>query len=65
MSKQMHNEPDDFGPDINPATGLPMLDDANVDVSGNPYGIDMHTWQPVYDPDMSYYTPPAPDFDQW
>lgn len=25
-------------PDINPATGLPMLDDV-VDVMGNPYGL--------------------------
>lgn len=29
------------GMDINPATGLPMLDDA-VDVAGNPYGTRRH-----------------------
>ena len=29
---------------INPATGLPMLDDSacGVDVGGSPYGIDIH-----------------------
>jgi hypothetical protein len=61
----MNNEPDDFGPDINPATGLPMLDDAYVDVNGNPYGTDMHTWQPVYDSGSGYDTPSAPGFDPW
>lgn len=29
---------------INPATGLPMLDDTcSIDVEGNPYGVDLHT----------------------
>jgi hypothetical protein len=26
------------GPDVNPATGLPMVDRDSVDVQGNPYG---------------------------
>lgn len=30
------------GPDSNPATGLPMVDGAMVDVAGNPYGLDLH-----------------------
>lgn len=29
-------------PAINPATGLPMLDGAMLDVAGNPYGLDLH-----------------------
>lgn len=30
---------------INPATGLPMIDDSycGVDVGGSPYGTDIHT----------------------
>lgn len=29
--------------DINPATGLPMLDDiGGVDIGGNPYGFDLN-----------------------
>ena len=29
--------------DVNPATGLPMLDGCGgVDVSGSPYGVDLH-----------------------
>ncbi|HZF70015.1 hypothetical protein [Sulfuricurvum sp.] len=28
------------GTEINPASGLPMM--GNVDVCGNPYGVDMH-----------------------
>lgn len=27
-------------PDINPANGLPMIDDAGIDIAGNPYGTD-------------------------
>jgi len=31
------------GPEIKPATGLPMIDDhGGVDVGGNPYGTDLH-----------------------
>lgn len=26
--------------DINPANGLPMIEGANIDVEGNPYGMD-------------------------
>lgn len=28
-----------IGPDVNPATGLPMLD-SNIDTAGNPFGLD-------------------------
>ncbi|MCI1710843.1 MAG: hypothetical protein LKM39_11460 [Chiayiivirga sp.] len=28
-------------PDVNPATGLPLVDDSLVDVAGNPYGQDL------------------------
>ena len=27
---------------INPATNLPMIDDAGIDVGGSPFGIDIH-----------------------
>lgn len=46
----------DFQPDINPATGLPMLDDVWVDVGGSPYGTDIH--QPPW-------VPPPSCFDSW
>jgi len=49
----MTNEPNDIelnGVDINPATGLPMIDDAYIDVGGSLYGCDAHqqTWTPDY-----------------
>ena len=28
--------------DINPSTGLPMIDGSGVDVGGSPYGVDIH-----------------------
>lgn len=32
------------GPEVNPATGLPMIDDiGSIDVAGNPYGVDLHS----------------------
>lgn len=50
--------------DINPATGLPLIDDAYVDVGGSPYGQDIYqpTWQPqpVYEPNW-----PAGGLDPW
>lgn len=55
----MNNEPDIYGPDINPATGLPILDDTYIDVNGNPYSTDVNTWQPTYDPE------PSDTFDPW
>jgi hypothetical protein len=45
-----HDHNGNFGPDINPATGLPLIDDAYIDVCGNPYGTNTQTWQPSYDP---------------
>ncbi len=33
-----NNNNDD--PEINPATGLPMIDDSGIDVNGNPFGTD-------------------------
>ncbi len=59
----MSNESDNLRPDINPTTGLPLIDDTYVDVGGSPYGTDLNTWQP-YEPGPSY-TPPAPSFDPW
>jgi len=61
----MHNEPEDFGPDINPATGLPMLDDTWLDVGGSPFGTDIH--QPAYVPQPACdpYWPPAGGGDPW
>lgn len=60
----MSNQPENYGPDINPATGLPMIDETYIDVGGNPYGSDLYTSQPYYDP--SPYYPPAPScFDDW
>ncbi len=28
------------GPEINPANGLPMMDDSGIDIEGNPFGTD-------------------------
>ncbi|WP_176043642.1 hypothetical protein [Burkholderia vietnamiensis] len=41
---------------INPATGLPMIDDAGcVDVGGNPYGTSIHTHHnPWSSPDFGW-----------
>jgi len=36
----MSNTPDYIGPDINPTTNMPMIDDTYVDVGGSPYGTD-------------------------
>ena len=60
----MHNGPDDHNQDINPANGLPMIDDTGVDVGGNPYGTDLHTLQPTYDTGTSY-EPQSSSFDPW
>lgn len=31
------------GPAVNPATGLPMMDDiGSIDVAGNPFDMDLH-----------------------
>lgn len=60
----MHYEPDDHCADINPATGLPMVDDTDIDVCGNPYGTGMNTWQPTYDTGPSYMPLPS-SFDPW
>ncbi|MGO4763799.1 hypothetical protein AB4120_14780 [Cupriavidus sp. 2KB_3] len=60
----MSNAPNDIGQDINPVTGLPLIDDTYIDVGGNPYGTDSHTWQPSYSPGPSY-TPLPSSFDPW
>jgi len=60
----MNNNPDTFEPDINPATGLPLIDDSHIDVGGSPYGQDIHqpVWQPpAYEP----YWLPAGGGDGW
>lgn len=61
----MHNKPEDFGPDINPATGLPMLDNTWVDVGGSPYGVD--AYQTHYEPQPAYepFWPSADCGDPW
>jgi len=59
----MHND-HDHSPDINPANGLPMIDDTGIDVGGNPYGTDWNNWQPVYDTGPSY-VPQPPSFDPY
>lgn len=59
----MHNSYD-HPQDINPANGLPMIDNTGIDVDGNPYGSDRNNWQPVYDTGISY-APPPPSFDPW
>lgn len=60
----MNSAPDTFGPDINPATGLPLLEDSYIDVGGSPYGQDIYQppWQPpVYEP----YWPTTGGGDEW
>jgi hypothetical protein len=52
------------GTDINPTTGLPLINDTYIDVGGNPYGSYAPAWQPPYDPG-SDYTPPSQNFDPW
>lgn len=61
----MKNQPKIQVPDINPATGLPLVEETYIDVGGNPYGADMHTWQPSYDPEPSYAPSPSFDSDTW
>jgi len=58
----MSNAPEQIGPEINPATNLPLIDDTYVDVGGNPYGTDLYTWEPSYDSGPSYE---PPTFDSW
>ena len=62
----MNNEPNTQATDINPATGLPLIDDTYIDVGGNPYGQDIHppTWQPQ--PTYPPCNPPFPSSsDSW
>ena len=51
-------------PDINPATGLPLIDDAYVDVGDSPYGQDIY--QPIWQP-QPFYEPnfPAGGAEPW
>ncbi len=32
---------------INPANGLPLIQGTTIDVEGNPYGTDSHTWDGI------------------
>ena len=53
-------------PDINPATGLPLIGETNVDVGGNPYGTDLHSWEPAYDyVAPNYEVPMSSGFEPW
>ncbi|WP_287984049.1 hypothetical protein [Diaphorobacter sp.] len=60
----MNNEPNTKAPDINPATGLPLIDDTYIDVGGSPYGEDIYqpTWSPLptYEPNW-----PSGDVAPW
>ena len=61
----MNHKPDDnAGPDVNPTTGLPLIEETYIDVGGSPYGTDLHTWQSPCDPGLSY-VPLPPSFDSW
>lgn len=41
MNTPFESEPFEHGIEINPANGLPMIDDiGGVDIEGNPYGTD-------------------------
>ena len=52
---------DDNQPAINPATGLPMLDQGWIDVAGNPYGANIY--QPVWVPELPIYDHWEPSWD--
>ena len=58
----MNDQPDDT-PEINPATGLPLIEDTFIDVGGSPYGTNI--WQPTHDPEPSNNSPSGLGFDQW
>ena len=60
----MYYEPDNRSQDINPANGLPMIDDTDIDVCGNTYGTDGGNWQPICDSGPGY-APFLPSFDPW
>jgi len=47
------------GSEINPANGLPMMDDGEIDVHGNPYGTNWYNWQTNHDTATSYIPQPA------
>lgn len=56
--------------EINPATGLPMMEagTGGVDVAGNPYGDDLHHWgdDHAHKPFPDGSTGPSPgDWDHW
>lgn len=51
-------------PDVNPATGLPIFDGSGFDVGRNPYGTDLNSLQPTYDPSPCP-TPEWTTFDPW
>ena len=60
----MHHTSDNQpGPEINPSTGLPLIEDTYIDIGGNPYGR-VPTWQPPYSPGSSSI-PPPPSSDPW
>ena len=50
--------------EINPATGLPMISGAgNLDVNGNPYGLDLHAHNRHEDPFDHLHTAWSDPFD--
>lgn len=58
MSQNTNKLPNDLSstPDINPATGLPLIKDAWTDIAGSPYGQDIH---------QSTWTPSASSYESW
>lgn len=60
----MTNQTDNNIPDVNPTTGLPLIEGTYVDVGGNPYGELPRCWQPTYGSVPSIPTEP-PGFEPW
>lgn len=52
-------------PDINPATGLPLIDDSYIDVGGNPYGTTLNPSPWPQSQDHYSYDVPLAGFDPW
>lgn len=39
----------EYVPTVNPASGLPMIDNSSIDIAGNAYGTDDMTHQQMHD----------------
>lgn len=59
-----HESVDD-GCSVNPATGLPMIGGCGgLDVEGNPYGVDLHTQDTLWDTSLAGDAWPSGSFDE-